>query len=73
MAKKPKKTYVDEEGKRQKSMYSDLKEGAFTAQCKKMGYDDVQECAKYILANPDKYSATTVKRARFAKTQEEIR
>ena len=45
----------------------DLKKGSFTAQAKraKMG---VQEFADKVLANKDKYTETTVRRARLAKT-----
>jgi len=68
--KKPKKTYIDKKtGKRKKSMYADLKEGAFTSWCKGRGYSDVQKCASHVLANPDKFSPKTVKRAQFAKNQ----
>lgn len=69
--KKPKKTYV-KGGKRKKSMYSDLKEDAFTRWCKGKGYSDVQKCASHVLANKKRYSSTIVKRAQFAKTQKKI-
>lgn len=69
--KKPKKTYV-KGGKRKKSMYSDLKEGAFTKFCKGIGYSDVQACARHVLANKKKYSASRLKQANFARTQKKI-
>jgi hypothetical protein len=40
--------------------------GAFTAQAKSAGYDNVQEFARHVLANKDDYSGETVKRAQFA-------
>ena len=44
-----------------------LKKGAFTSQADK--YDmGVQQFANYVIANPEKFSATTEKRARLAKT-----
>jgi len=45
---------------------ADIKEGAFTKQAKSAGVG-VQEFANKVLANPDKYSSTTVKRANLAK------
>jgi hypothetical protein len=46
---------------------ADLKEGAFTAQAKRAGMG-VQEFARHVLANPQAYSETTVRRARLART-----
>lgn len=40
--------------------------GKFTAQAKRAGYG-VQEFARHVLANKDKYSSATVKRANFAR------
>jgi hypothetical protein len=40
--------------------------GKFTAQAKRAGMG-VQEFANYVLGNPDKFSAATMKRANFAK------
>lgn len=45
----------------------DIKEGAFTAQAKRAGMG-VQAYARKVLANPGRYSDTTVKRANLAKT-----
>jgi hypothetical protein len=47
------------------------KPGAFTSQAKaaKMG---VQEFAKKVAADPDRYSPTTVKRAHLAKTLKKL-
>ena len=40
--------------------------GKFTAQAKRAGYG-VQEFARHVLANKDKYSSTVIKRANFAR------
>ena len=40
--------------------------GKFTAKAKRQGYG-VQEYARHVLANKDKYSASTVKQANFAR------
>lgn len=68
VAKKPKKTYV-KGGKRKKSKYYGLKKGAFTKWCKAHGYNDVQACARHVLANKGEYSKLTVQRAQFAHTE----
>jgi hypothetical protein len=57
MAKKPQKKWIQK---------AELKEGSFTAQAKKAGMD-VQAFANKVLANPENYSTTTVKRANLAK------
>lgn len=44
-----------------------LKKGAFTAQAKRAGMG-VQAYARKVLANPSRYSPTTVRRARLART-----
>lgn len=69
--RKAKKTYV-KGGKRKKSMYANLKEGAFTKFCKSIGYTNVQACARHVLANKKKYSTARVKQASFARTQKKI-
>jgi hypothetical protein len=43
-----------------------LKEGSFSKQAKDAGMD-AQAFANKVLANPDKYSTTTIKRANLAK------
>ena len=48
------------------SPFKGLKEGAFTAQAKRAGMT-VKQFTKAVLANPKKYSTTTVRRANFAK------
>ena len=42
------------------------REGAFTAKAKKAGMA-VQEFADYVMAHTDKFDATTVKQANFAR------
>lgn len=49
----------------------DLKEGSFTKQAKAAGMS-VQEFASKVLANKDKYSTTTVRRANLAKNFNKI-
>tara|TARA_Y100000310_G_C20061797_1_gene525328 strand:+ start:286 stop:474 length:189 start_codon:yes stop_codon:yes gene_type:complete len=46
---------------------ANLKKGAFTRQAEKAGMS-VQGYANKVTANPSRYSSTTVKRARLAKT-----
>ena len=41
--------------------------GAFTKQARREGYENTQEFASYVLNNPEQFSATTKKRAQFAK------
>jgi hypothetical protein len=67
-----KKTYIDKKtGKRKKSMYADLDEGAFTKKAKRAGRT-VQEHASSVVKNPKKHTGKTRKQAQFAKTQKKI-
>lgn len=64
-------TYLDQElidfiKKGNKIKIKPENRGKFTAQAKRAGYG-VQEFARHVLANKDKYSSATVKRAVFAK------
>ena len=52
--------------KKKASPFKGLKEGAFTAQAKRAGMT-VKQFTKTVLANPKKYTLTTVRRANFAK------
>ena len=61
--RKPKKSPAP---KKERSPFSNLKEGAFTAQAKRAGMS-VKQMTKAVLDNPDKYTTTTVRRAQFAK------
>ena len=46
--------------------FKNLKEGSFTAQAKRAGMT-VKQFIKEVLANPQKYTLTTRRRANFAK------
>ena len=46
---------------------ADLKEGAFTRQARRAGMT-VKEFAAHVIAHPDQYDPTTLKRAHLAQT-----
>ena len=61
--RKPKKSPAP---KKERSPFSNLKEGAFTAQAKRAGMT-VKQFTKAVLDRPDQYTTTTIRRAQFAK------